>query len=153
MGCYFGVAAMMFGGRVDPKSTQHPLLNFSVEKRTVNVLVIHTVLRVFTTVGASIHQYWIMRLGFALSATINTLLAMAMLVRMLYVLLMDRIKLEQFATEHHLSDFMCCCALMVYFSHSMVLQGMAAHQPPTTEAAARSIILQQVGLQIALLYL
>lgn len=143
-----GMMAMMFGHKADyPKNEKHALLNFSVEKRTVNISIVALISRFLYSLGSGFGRIGLMVFARGL-AILSACLVILLTMRMLYMLVRQYLKHGKFLTHHHLSDFMFCVTLFIYMSLLLGLRIYNITQPPQNSRAALNVLLAQLFLQI-----
>eukprot|EP01039_Chlorochromonas_danica_P003832 gene3832-4185_t len=150
LSCLFGMLAMMFGRRVVyPRNEKHKLLNFSVEKRSVNALVLAVLSRLFDTYGRGEKGRAVTMLGRIL-ATLSVLSVFLLAIRMIYLLSKHYLKYGRFSTHHHISDFIYASATMLYIGVYYGVQTSALFSTPSSTSEAEKVILWQTLIQVAL---
>ncbi|RYH20866.1 HAMP domain-containing histidine kinase [archaeon] len=143
-----GMMIMMFGHKADyPKNDKHTLLNFSVEKRTVNASLVSLVGRLLYSLGSGLGLIGLQVIARIL-AIISSALVVLLTLRMLYMLVRQYLEHGRFLTHHHLSDFMYCITLLSYVSLLLIIRFYNISQPPQSSRSALNILLAQLFLQI-----
>eukprot|EP01031_Cornospumella_fuschlensis_P030741 gene30741-37143_t len=143
-----GMMVMMFGHKADyPRNDKHAFLNFSVEKRTVNISLVGLVGRFLYSLGSGLGLTGLQVFARML-AILASALVLLLTVRMLYMLVRQYLKHGMFLTHHHLSDFMYCITLFIYVSLLLALRSYNILKPPQSCRGALNILLGQLFLQI-----
>lgn len=141
---------LMFGHKADyAKNEDHPLLNFSIERRTVNILIFITLGAIFFTAASSFRSFNPSLIALSLVFVSCALfLLLFLLLRILYMLIRQVMKYNQFKTHHHLSDFLYSIAILsiALADFSIAIHAGKAISTKDAESILRSFVAVQITI-------